>query len=466
LPQTPLESSTPSDIRLDAVVTAYTLGVAGVIGLVLGLIPVAAALRANLVTVLREEGRTGTSALGARTLRRGLVVAQVECAFVLLIGAGLLFASFRKVLTVNPGFAAEQVLTAAVSLPGTRYADTDAIRHFTAEALRRLRALPGVRAAGATDTIPFGNSHSASGIMAEGSRAKPGESVAAPSRVRVSDGYFEAIGARLVKGRFFDEHDAATARPVAIIDERLARRFWPDQDPIGRHLYEPADGPNPAAITDKTELITVVGVIGEIKMRDLTDSDNPVGAYYLSMAQGPDDGLTFAIRATGNPAALSGAVRRAIAELDSQLPVFEVHPMAYWTERALASRRSPTVMAIAFGAVALLLSAVGIYGVLAYLVTKRTKEIGIRVALGSSAAAVYWLVLREGLVLIGAGLLVGGAGAAALGQAFESQLFGVTATDPIVLLVVGVLLAAVALTACAVPARRATKINPVVALAD
>jgi putative ABC transport system permease protein len=455
------------DITLDTVVVLYTFGAAAAIGLVLGLIPVAAMLSANVLGVLREEGRTATSGRGAQSLRRGLVIAQVGCAFVLLIGAGLLFASFRKVLAVDPGFTTERVLTGAVSLPESRYKEPEALRRFTDEALRRVQALPGVSPAGITDSIPLGNRASASAILAEGYKAQPGESFLAPAEVRVSNGYFEAMGVKLVAGRFFTERDRATSPRVIIVDDRLARRFWPNQDPIGRRMYKPDDDTTDlAAVTEKTVFLTVVGVVAEMKLRNLTDGENLVGAYFFPLAQEPQDDLTFVLKAAADPGTLSGALRREIAAVDSQLPVFEMQPMSYWTDRSLAKRRSPALLSIAFGFVALFLSAIGIYGVLAYLVTQRTKEIGIRVALGSTAWAVFQLVLREGFLLVAAGLVLGGIGSFMLRRTLESQLFGVTSSNPIVLLLVSAVLAAVALMACALPARRATKIDPLVALTE
>jgi predicted permease len=455
------------EIGLDGVAVWYTLAAAVGIGLVLGLIPVVATLSTNVLGVLREEGRTSTTGRGAQSLRRVLVVTQVGCAFLLLIGAGLLFASFRKVLEVDPGFTTTGVLTGEVSLPSARYADAEAFGRFTREAVRRVRNLPGVKAAGATDSLPLGNSASASAILAEGYKARPGESLLAPAEVRISDGYFEAIGAKLVAGRFFTERDAAGATRAIIVDDRLARRFWPDQDPIGRRMYRPSDGADaPAAITEKTEFYTVVGVVSEMKLRNLTDGDKLVGAYFIPLSQEPQSGLTFVLRTDGDPGTLSGALRREVAAIDPQLPVFELQPMSYWTDRSLASRRSPALLSIAFGFVALFLSAIGIYGVLAYLVTQRRKEIGIRVALGSSASGVFRLVLREGLVLVAAGLIAGGIASFLLRRTLESQLFGITASNPMVFLLVSAVLAVVALVACAVPARRATRIDPLIALTE
>ncbi len=453
------------EVRLDAVVVAYTLLVAAAIGVVLGLIPVASVLPANLTTVLREEGRSSTTGRGARLLRRTLVVAQVGFAFVLLIGAGLLFASFRRVLAVDPGFDPNGVLTASVQLPRSRY-QPPAAAAFTDEALRRIRALPGVVAAGATDTIPFGGNHSDSVILAEGYQMSPGESVISPSQVDVTAGYFEAMHATLLRGRFFDARDAATSQKVVIVDEKLARRFWPNQDPIGRRMYLPTDINDLITITPKTVFITVVGVIKDMKLNDLVQGNGEVGAYYFPMTQDPSFGITFAVRTGTDPAAAAAPLRDVIASLDRELPLFDTRTMQEWVDRSLISRRSPLVLSLGFGAVALFLSAIGIYGVLAYGVTQRTKEIGIRIALGSSASGIRQMVLREGLLLVGGGFAIGLAGAVALRRSLQSQLFGISATDPAVVAAVALLLALVAVLACVLPARRATRIDPIVALAE
>jgi predicted permease len=465
-----------AEIRIDTVVVAATLAVAVVIGIVVGLVPLAQVHSSRLSSVLGEEGRSGTGSRRARLLRQGLVVVQVGFAFVLLVGAGLLLASFRQVLAIEPGFDAKGVLTASVALPRPRYAEDGSRIAYSREALRRLRELPGVVGVGATNAIPFGGNNGNSVIFAEGYQMKPGESVISPRRISVSPGYFEAMGVRIVRGRSFDNRDVAAGPAVPgiggqrlapgsiIVDETVARRFWPGQDPVGRRMYFPSDIKDPAAITASTVFHTVVGVVADVKLRDLTEGQQSVGAYYFSTDHEAPGLLTFAVKTRGEPMALSTMVRATLGDVDRELPVFDVQAMDQRMERSLLGRRAPAVLALVFGGVALLLSAVGIYGVLAHLVTQRRREFGIRAALGSSGAAIFALVVREGLLLIGAGLALGSVGAMAVRTSIESQLFGVSAVDPWVLLSVTGLLALVGVLACAWPARRATRVAPAIVL--
>ncbi len=455
-----------SDIRIDSATVVYALALSALIGVVMGLIPLFTVLPARLSEVLREEGRSTSAGRKAGALRRALIVGQVAFTFILLVGAGLLLASLRKVLQVEPGFVAERVLTASVALPRSRYADDAARRTFTDEALRRVRALPGVVIAGATDAVPFGSNHSDSVILAEGYQMKPGESVISPTAVDATPGYFEAMGVRLKQGRFFQDSDTVPGLPVVIVDETLAKRFWPGQDPIGRRLYKPTDINDLLAINDKTVFVTVVGVIADIKLADLTEGGRVIGAYYFPMAQDTSGLVTFALKTAARPETMAGSLRNAVASLDRELPVFDVQTMEQRTDKSLLNRRSPAVLAGGFAVVALLLSAVGIYGVLAYLVTQRRKEIGIRIALGSTSARIFDLVIREGVWLVGTGFVLGTAGALLLRKVLEGQLFGISATDPAVIAAVAGVLAAVALSACALPARRATRIDPVIVLGE
>jgi predicted permease len=460
-----------AEISLDAVIVTYTLSIAAAIGIVLGAIPLIGGLPVNLTSVLREEGRGGTSGRGVRTMRRALVVVQVALALMLLIGAGLLFASFQRVMAINPGFNGEGVLTASVNLPPVRYPQGEerkspTIERFMDEALRAIRSLPGVIAAGATTAIPFGDEFSQDVIFPEGYQLNPGDSLVALYRSNVTPGYFETMGVRLISGRLFEERDRADAPRAVIVDERLAKRFWPGINPVGRRMFEPESDKDLTVITDKTTWYTVVGVVGEVKLRGLVEGVGDSGAYYFPQAQSPSSRVTFTIRTAGAPQSLANAVRAAVAQIDRELPVFDVLTMAERTDRSLVTRRSPMLLTMVFGVVALFLAAIGIYGVLAYVVTQRTKEIGIRMALGSSKRAVFQLILREGVLLILTGFALGAAGALALRRSLESELYGIRATDPLVLLLAVATLALVAVTACAIPARRATRIDPAIALAE
>ena len=281
----------------------------------------------------------------------------------MLFRSGLLLASFRRVLTVDPGFRQEGLLTASVNLPSLRYADNAGVRRFTDAALRAMRAIAGTVSVGATNLIPFGTSFSQSLILAEGHQMKPGESMIAPYMSTVTPGYFEAMGARLVSGQFFDNRNGPDSRRAVIVDERLARRFWPGADPVGRRMYLPSDPNDPTAITASTQWFTVVGVVGEMKLRGLVEGVGDVGAYYFTQAQNPARNLTFVLRSTTPPSSLGRVVRTEMARLDPELPVFDVQTMTDRMGRSLMSRRSPMLVAMAFGLVALFLSAIGIYGI-------------------------------------------------------------------------------------------------------
>ncbi len=454
------------EIRMDAVVAATALGLTLLVGLLIGLIPVIRLGRMNVNATLRDEGRSGTASRGTNLLRRGLATAQIGLACVLLVSAGLLVASFERVLGIDPGFSSEGVITAEVSFPATSYTDGPTVTAITSRVLEAARSIAGVEVAGVTSTIPFGGNYSDSVIFAEGYVMKPGESVISPSQVSASDGYFDTMKTPLVSGRFFTSGDTADSPLVAIVDERLAARFWPGQDPVGRRLYRPVSMEDLTAITDQTRFINVVGVVREVQHRELAAATEPVGTYYFPWAQSPDRTLFLAMRTTVTPESVVNSLRTKIAAIDPEVPVFGVRTMVERMDESLVGRRVPMLLAIAFAGVALFLSAVGVYGVLSYQVSQRRREIGIRMALGSTTREVFTLVLRDGLTIAAAGLVFGLVGTYFVGQTMQSLLFDVAPMDPLVVGLVAALLTMVAIAATLIPARRASRVSPLTALSD
>ncbi len=451
------------EIGFDVPVVAYTLALVAAISVFVGLVPMAALRPRALGQAVREEGRSGTASRGARIVRRALVTAQVALALVLLAGAALLFASFQKLMAENPGFRVEQVWTGVLNLPAARYGSDESIVAFQVRVLERLKAVPGVSAAGLTDTIPFGPGSSDSVIFAEGYIPKPGESIISAYQTSITQGYFETMGVRLLRGRFFEERDTATSPRVIIIDDRMAVRFWPGADPIGKRMWRPNDA-RAQPPTDEAQFYTVVGVVNTVRMRTLSGEGERLGAAYYPMAQDPSRTLILTARSRAEPGALTAAVRAEMKQLDAEIPLSNVRTMTERRDQVMETRRTPLVLSVVFGAVALFLAAVGLYGVLAYQVTQRSREIGIRMALGGRSAAIVTLVLGEGLVMVGAGGLLGFAGILAMGRILRSQLFGVGPADPLIIAEIMAVVGLVALGACLVPARRAAAIDPVQAL--
>jgi predicted permease len=455
-----------SDIRVDGRVVAFTWALALGLGALLGTLPLVGLRTVNLAQAVREAGRSGTAGRRARVVRRALVTCQVALAFMLLAGAGLLVASFERVLATSPGFDTSGVLTGQVTLPRARYQDEAQLRSFASRFLERVRAVPGVTEAALATSIPFGGDFSSNAIFAEGYAMAPGESVLAPTALVVTPGYFEALRIPATAGRTFMEGDADGAPLVAVVDEKLARRFWKDADPLGKRLYLPTDMESIGRITDRTQFITIVGVVQTVQFHGPAAAQESVGAYYLPYAQAPSRGLTLVARTAVEPSQIGSAVQRELAAIDPELPFHGVKTMAERQDDALVNRRTPMVLAVFFAVVALVLAAIGIYGVLAYQVAQREREIGIRMALGSEPRRIVGLVLREGALMVALGFAVGLIGAVSVRGVMAAQLYGVGALDPVVLAVAGVTLAAAALVACAVPARRAARVDPLVALAD
>jgi predicted permease len=462
LDQTPQGTS----VTIDGPVVLFTFALAVALTFIIGLVPLLGLRHLNLSQTFREEGRSGTATKGSRAVRRVLVTAQVAFAFMLLIGSGLLLASFQRVLAIQPGFDSSHVLTGLVSPPASRYKEDDDVRAFWNRLMEKVRTLPGVQAAGVTSTIPLSGDTNDSVILAEGYVMAKGESLISPFNSSVSPGFFEAMSIPLKRGRYFTDSDTERAPSVIIVDERLAKRFWKDQDPIGRRMWKPDSaeelnqGPGP-----KSRYYTVVGVVGNVRMTGLTEKE-PVGMYYFPFAQQVGRGMTIAVRTAGDPASIVGSIREQVRTIDPELPFYAVRPMTQLVDQSLVSRRTPMLLAALFGGIALFLAAIGIYGVLAYQVAQRRKEIGIRLALGSDGRRIFGLIVSEGLWLLGAGVAVGLAGAFAIRKAMATQLYGVNAMDPLVLAAVAAVLGIVAFAACAVPARRAARIDPLVALTD
>jgi predicted permease len=455
-----------AEISVDATTILFTIAVTLGVGALVALLPLVHANRLSPAQAVREEGRSGTAGRGTRFARRALVTAQVGFAFMLLVGAGLLLASFREILTVDPGFQPEGVLTGRVSLPAAAYGNDDEIISFEQRLLERLAALPGVTAAGLGTSAPFTESYSDSVIFAEGYVAPPGESVISPARNVVTPGYFAALRIPLKRGRAIDERDTPTSPPVVVIDEKLAAKFWPRQDPIGKRMFQPDSVEEVGRPGPNTKWLTVVGVVGEVRQRGLVSQTERFGAYYFPYTQNPARSMTILVRTATDPLSLAPAVRREVASLNPELPFYNVLTMRARVEESVAGRRTAMLLAVGFGLIALLLATIGIYGVLAYQVTQRTREIGIRMALGSDARRVFALVLAEGAALLAIGFGAGLAGAFAMRRAVEGELYGVDPMEPRVVAAVAVVLAVVALIACALPARRASRIDPVIALSE
>ena len=331
-----------------------------------------------------------------------------------------------------------------------------------------MRSLPGVEAAGATNILPFTDDDSSTVIIPEGYQMAPGESVVSPSQRTATAGYFEAMNIPLKRGRFFTDSDTADAPRVVIVDERLARKFWPNADPIGRRMYQPQRPEDVVKPRTKAVWVQVVGVVGAVKHRGLIEGEGArVGAFYLPFAQSPTRNRSaWRYAPPGDPTAMTAATRRVLAEIDPQLSFFDVRTMSARVEKSLDQRRTPMLLSLAFAAIALLLASIGIYGVLAHQVSQRRREIGIRMALGSDAGSVVRLVLREGFLLVAAGLAGGPIGAVALRRVIVTQLYSIDALDPMVIAAVTATLALASMIACFAPARRAARVSPLVALSD
>jgi predicted permease len=444
------------DIEINAAVLVFTFGVSLATGILFGVAPAWRAIKVDLNTSLKAGGRSGQSDgglhLGRNRLRGLLVVSELALSLMLLIGAGLLIRSFVRLQSVPPGFTTDRVLTMQVAANGAKYRQNKAVVQFYQEIESRIARLTGVKAEGVVSVLPLTGSVGWGGINVEGYAPPPGQELQVDLRTASTD-YFRAMEIPLRKGRFFVEHDTADMPQVVIIDETFAQRFWPQGDPIGKHLW-----------FDPKKPFTIVGVVGVVKQYGL-ETEGKIATYFPQQQQA-DNGMFLVARASSDAAALSGAIVAEIHAVDPGVAVYGIRTMQDRLYDSLARQRFASTMLGAFAAFALLLAAVGIYGVMSYLVTQSTHDLGVRVALGAQPGSIIGLVVRQGMELAAMGILAGLAGSLALTRVMASLLFGVSVTDAATFGAVTALLAAVAFAASVIPARRATRVDPMVALRE
>ncbi len=445
-----------SRVGLDNTVLLFTLGIAALTSLLFGLLPALQASKTDLQTALKDGGRLTTGAAREGT-RKALLIAEVSLSLVLLVGAGMLARSMYNLLQVELGFNADNVLTMRLSLSGGKY-NPQMSRVFYDECLTRVSAVPGVRSAALTHSLPIQGSNWGGVFIAADKPVPSRAELPESDRIRVSPNYFETMGIRLVRGRSFTAADTPESAPVAVINETLARHIWPNEDPIGKRIklgYPEDDSPD-------SPWCEVIGVVNDIKLNGVEQATSM--QTYLLFSQLPAESLGLVVRAERNPATVASAVEQAIHAIDKDLPIYSIRTMDQLLGNSLAQRRLTLALLASFAALGLLLATVGIYGVISYAVRQRTHELGIRMALGAQTRDVARLILAQGLKLTLIGIGLGLSASVVLTRWMESLLFGVRPTDPLTLGAIALLLALVALVACWLPARRATKVDPMIAL--
>jgi predicted permease len=441
-------------IGLDGGVLGFTLALSVLTGIIFGLAPAFRAARVDLNTALKAGGRNTQGDAGfhssRRRLRSLLVVSELALSLMLLIGAGLLVRSFVRLQNVPPGFNPENVISMRLGASGRQFPNRDAAIEYYRQVGDRIAKVPGIIARGAVTSLPFTSSVGWGGIGVEGFIPQPGQELQVDQRAATPD-YFRAMQIPLVAGRFFNDFDALpNAQPVVIVDEKFAKRFWPSENPIGKHVWR-----------DPKQQLTIVGVVGTVKQYGL-DIDGRIVVYRPSLGL-----LSYQVaRTTSDPASVAGAIVRAVHEVDPTIPVYDVRTMDDRLTDSLARQRFATIMLGSFSVFALVLAVVGVYGVISHLVTQGTHDIGVRMALGAQRGRIVGMVLRQGIELTGAGVILGLIGAAALTRVMATLLFGVSATDLTTFSAVPLTLVAIALLASYAPAIRATRVDPVVALRE
>jgi len=445
-------------IAFDGRVAVVSLAVSLLVGLTLALPVIWFNLHARLAPVLQAESRGGTVSRAAQRVRHGFIVAQVALAFVLLTGAGLLGISLQKVLATAPGFRADQVLTGMLNLPWKNYPDSKPRLAFVERLLAELRAQPGVASVGIASGLPFTGQSNDNATAVEGVKLAPGESIRTHYTSTAAGDYWPAMGIPLIEGRVLEAADNHREIRVCVIDQAVARRYWPGQSALGRRLV---NGP----VFNEKEAATIVGVVGSVKQNDLSDTRG-LGAIYFPYQYYATRSLAVIVRTPLDPAALATVLQKVVLQLDPQLPVDDLKPMQVRIDDSLVARRSPALLAGIFAGVALLLAAIGTYGVLAYAVSQRRREIGVRMALGARPQQVLALFLGLGLRLLLAGIALGVLGAWAAGRLMQSVLFGVGAIHLGVLSATAGVMIVVVLLAVFLPSHRASLVSPIVALRD
>jgi putative ABC transport system permease protein len=446
-----------AEIRPDGWVMAFTFGLSLVTGLAIGVVPALVASRPALQSTLKESGRGATSGRGQRRLRSALVVAEVALAVVLTLGAGLLLRSFVSVLSIDPGFQPERLLTLQIALPNN-YQTPDQRRALYALLFNRLEAIPGVTSVGGTTRLPLGSTNVSTKVEVEGRALPPGEWPEVEFR-RAIHNYFAAMAIPILRGRGFTAQDGPTAPPVIVINQTMARKLFPGEDPVGRRIRtSTATGPTAPPPS------TVIGVIGDVRHSGL--EQEPAPEMYIWALQNPPTNPFIVVRAAGDAASLATAVRTQVQAVDKNIAAYDIRPMAQVRSESVAQRRFMLLLIAAFGVLALVMAAGGVYGVMALIVSERTAEIGIRLALGAQPMQVLRAVVAQGVTLSAAGVIVGLLLAAALAPLVSTQLYGVRALDPPTMAAVPAMLLAIAVLACIVPARRAMGIDPVNALRE
>lgn len=447
----PREMPRIQEITVDLRVLAFTLGVSLATGLLFGLAPAFAATRQTVGGVLKE-GRGSTTGLAHNRLRSLLVVGEVALSLILLVGAGLLVRSFVRLLEVNPGFNPEHMVTMWINFTGARYAEKQQSTQLLDQLLPRVASLPGVKGVAISNDLPLEGDDTTTGVTTVEGRP-PFERGHQPliGVHAVNSGYFRAMGIPLLRGRELSVSDVADSHSVVVINQKLAEVVWPGQDPIGKHF---------AILGDKQS--EVVGIVGNVLHNGLAEA--PSAESYLAFSQNPWSYVGLAIRTGVDPTSIYSGVRAIVSQLDPELPVHDMRPMEQVVAETMTARRFTLWLVGAFAALALVLAFVGIYGVMSYSVTERVHEIGVRVALGAQRRDVLRLVVGHGMRLAAVGLVIGAAGAFLATRAMTSLLFGVRPSDPVTYLAIGTLLAVAAMTACYIPARRAMRVDPMVAL--